>query len=413
MYNVGIDWADKKHDITIVDHTGEVIVQNFTVKNNLAGFEKLLDKLRATAPSLGEVKIGIETPHHLLVDFLIDQDYQVFYLFPGAMKSFRKRYRTSGARDDQFDSFVLADVLRTDRKPWRKIDFGSEQVREIRLITKDYHFMVACHTALSNSLRSTLKAYYPEYIGFFKDVACQTSLAFLLAHPDYTKASKLSRDELGAFFEAQHFRNSKTVNRIYDLLHKKHIMVPKSIVNIKKLKATACAKSLQTMAAEIALYKSRIQKMVEQHPDGQLFLGYPGVSHLSSARLLALFGDNRELYDDVSQLQGLAGTCPVTEKTGNFRTIYYRRGCNKFYRDVLHNIAFSSLTKAKWTMAYYQKHKAMGKGHGHALRCLANLHLKILFAIWKNRTPYDENIYLAQRTRNAIATKNQLILNLA
>jgi hypothetical protein len=34
------------------------------------------------------------------------------------------------------------------------------------------------HTGLSNSLRSTLKAYYPEYIGFFNNVACPTSLAY-------------------------------------------------------------------------------------------------------------------------------------------------------------------------------------------------------------------------------------------
>jgi len=37
----------------------------------------------------------------------------------------------SGARDDPFDAFVLADVLRTDsaQRHWREVDFGSDLVR--------------------------------------------------------------------------------------------------------------------------------------------------------------------------------------------------------------------------------------------------------------------------------------------
>ena len=114
MYYVGIDWADQKYDITIVDRHGTIILQNFTIKKNAAGFEQLLEKLRQLSADPQQVQTGIETPNNLVVDFLVDMGYAVFALFPGAMKSLRKRYRTSGARDDQFDAFVIADTLRTD-----------------------------------------------------------------------------------------------------------------------------------------------------------------------------------------------------------------------------------------------------------------------------------------------------------
>ncbi|NOY60017.1 MAG: IS110 family transposase [Calditrichaeota bacterium] len=31
----------------------------------------------------------------------------MFTIFPGAMKSFRQRYRSSGAKDDGFDAFII------------------------------------------------------------------------------------------------------------------------------------------------------------------------------------------------------------------------------------------------------------------------------------------------------------------
>ena len=413
MYYVGIDWADQKYDVMIVDHNGVIISPPVTIKKNAAGFEQLLEKLRKLSDDPQQFKIGIETPNNLVVDFLVDLGYAVFALFPGAMKSLRQRYRSSSARDDQFDAFVIADALRTDQaRPttpsvWRAVDFGSELVREIRLLARDHHDLVAERVRLTNSLRSTLKEYYPEYIQFFSDVACATSLAFLQAYPDFDTASQLTRQQVTDFFKEQHWRRHQTtVNNIYERLQGKRLKVPAALIRTKKHKALAVAKKLLALASDIEQYTQRLQELVEQHPDGQIFLSYPGVSYVTAARLLAIFGDNRELYADVSELQGRTGTCPVTEKSGDFSITYFRRACNKFYRDIMQLLAFSSLRVAAWAKAFYQKHRVQGHTHSHALRCLANLHLRILFAMWKNRTGYDENIFLAQRARHLIAKPN-------
>jgi len=406
MYYVGIDWADQKHDVTILDANGQVVLGNWTLPKSQAGFEELLDRLRKLSDHPEEVRIGIETPHNLLVDFLLDLGYPVFALFPGAMKSFRLRYRSSGARDDGFDSFVVADVLRTDTACWRRVEVGSEVIRELRLLTRDHHGLVEAQVALRNRLRSTLKEYYPEYIHFFVDVACPTSLAFLRAYPDFQSARRLSHQQLAEFFSRQGLRNGKITTRIYELLQQKPLSVPPIVVRVRKLKALSCVNKLIVLSAEIQQYLGRLKELVARHPDGPIFLSYPGASDVTAARLLALFGDNRNLFGQVRELQALAGTCPVTEKSGkNFTVTYCRTACNKFYRDVLHNLAFASLQRARWAMAYYKKHRTLGKTHSHALRCLANLHLRILFAMWKNRTPYNEDTFLAQRARHRIANK--------
>lgn len=168
MYYVGIDWADQKYDVMIVDHNGTAISPPVTIKKNAAGFEQLLDKFRQLSDDPQQFKIGIETPNNLVVDL----GYPVFALFPGAMTSLRQRFRASGARDDQFDAFVIADTLRTDQarqttlSVWRAVDFGSALVREIRLWAHDHHDLIAERVRLTNSLQSTLKEYYPESIGY-------------------------------------------------------------------------------------------------------------------------------------------------------------------------------------------------------------------------------------------------------
>jgi hypothetical protein len=226
MYYVGIDWADQKHDIKILDEHGALIVGNLTIKNNAAGFEQLRAQLRQCSEDPAAFKIGIETPNQLVVDFLLDFGYAVWAMFPGSMKSFRKRYRSSGARDDGFDAFVIADVVRTDTACWRSVDFGSPAVREIRLLAQAHHDATAWQVALSNSLRSTLKEYYPEYIRFFGNVACANALAFLQAYPDFDAARKLSQQQLAAFFKEHHLRNHKIIINIYQLLHQNICLCP-------------------------------------------------------------------------------------------------------------------------------------------------------------------------------------------
>lgn len=404
MYHVGIDWADQKHDVVIVDAHGARVGKPFTIANTLAGFEQLHAHLQRLAAEPGAFKIGIETQQHLLVDFLLDGDYPAWVMLPSAMKSLRQRYRSSGARDDAFDAFVLADTLRTDTACWRAIALGSESVREIRLLAQAHHDLVVWQVMLTNSLRSTLKTYYPAALEFFADVACANALAFWQAYPSFEAARQLSHEALRAFFKEHRLRNHKIADHIFARLQQPQPRIAPALLRVKQRKVQTCAALLSTLALELKAYVLRLREVVAQHPDGEIFLSYPGVAHVTAARLLALFGDNRERYAGVQEVQGLAGSCPVTQQTGkDYRVTYYRRACNKFYRDTLQQLAFSSLTKAAWAKVYYDAHRAKGHHHSHALRCLANLHLRILFAMWKNRTRYDENLFLAQKARHALA----------
>lgn len=409
MYYVGIDWADRKYDLVILNNRGDMVCSPFVIRKSEQDFSNLLLKLRKLSVNSDNFKIGIETPHNLLVDTLLAWNYPVFSIHPASMKSFRKRYRTTNARDDVYDSFVLADVVRTDKACWRKVEHGSEQTRRIRLLVVDHHKLIQKQTALQNSFKEIVKQFYPEYLDFFKDVACPTSLAFLLAFPTFDKAAKLSASQLQEFFKEHHLYSKKHGNNIYRILRQTPIPVAESIITIKSMAALTLAQQLVHLNQSIQIYEQTMASLCNNHPDYPIFSSFPGIALISSARLIAIFGDDRQLYKNVAAIQMIAGSCPVTEITGKdkkrnrvHKIVYFREGCNKIYRTFVYNIAFASLTKAAWAKAYYDQHRKKGHTHPHALRCLANLELKILFAMWKNNTKFDENIYLAQKTRHKL-----------
>ena len=63
MILVGVDVASKKHDVSIIRDTGEVIRDNFTIPNKESGYKKLLDeigKAEKLYPS-DKVRIGLES----------------------------------------------------------------------------------------------------------------------------------------------------------------------------------------------------------------------------------------------------------------------------------------------------------------------------------------------------------------
>ena len=409
MYYIGIDWADQKYDIVILDDSGKYVQEPLVIKKSQPGFNELLKIFQKLSPQPEDFKIGIETPTDLLINFLVFWDYPLFSVHPTSMKSFRKRYRTTNARDDSYDAFVLADVARTDSVCWKKVQQDSDLTNQIRTLVFDHHRFIQRHTAAHNSFKETLKQYYPEYNQFFKDVSCPASLAFFQQFPTFNQATELTKEQLTNFFRTYKIYNNKTISRIYNILHNDHIQVNEYIVVTKIMMASGYARQLVELKKTCHEYEKLLNTALNQHPDTETFISFPGIAETTAGRLIALFGDHRELHCNAFPFQAKAGTCPVTETTGydknskkGYKIVYYRVGCHKVYRDFVRNMAFASLTKADWIKAYYDKHRNMGHHHHHALRCLANLQLKILFAMWKHQKIFDENIYLAQRTRQAM-----------
>lgn len=407
MICIGIDWAVDSHTVTLLGTSGEVI-ETIVIKNRLAGFLTLLEAIRKhlrklePAATPDSVSFAIEDQNQRLTDFLLAQDFRGYLIEPSRMKGYRLRYHSSGNKTDPDDAFVLADVLYRDHDQLPRIAPDSEVVRALKTLLRDRESFVRDQTRLTNRLTSCLRQYYPEALDFFEDVAGKTALDFIAAFPDFAAASRLSRREVKRFLTEHHCYRETQLERILAVLGSKPTPVPAVIVRTKRQQALAIIQQLRIVQAAVAGYNVEIERLGAENEDVKRFRSMPGGGPIIGAGLSTLFGDDRTRFNSAMAVQSLAGTAPKTIQSGQFRTACFRFGCNRFYRMLLQQMALGALRSSMWAKQYYRGKRKEGKTHQHSLRCLANLLLKIAYAIWRDRTEYSEDRHLAQIMRHQL-----------
>ena len=405
MLYVGIDWATSSHTVTLLAGPGEVLT-TLTIDNTLKGFLTLLEAFRKhtgknkPAPTPKDVLFAIEDRNSRLGDFLLANGFTGYHIEPYRMKGYRLRYSSSGNKTDPADSFVLADVLCRDRDQLSLITPDSETVRALRTLLLDRVGFVRDQTRLTNRLTACLRQYYPEALKLFSDVAGKTALAFIEAYPVFTAARKLGRKQVQKFLAEHHCNRAAQLDRVLQALGDDPIPVLPVIVRTKQQQALSIIRQLRTVQAAVAEYDAEIQRLGDENEEVGRFRSLPGSGPLIGPGLHTLFGDDRTRFKRAMEVQSFVGTAPKTIQSGKYRAVRFRFGCNRSYRTLMQQMALGALVSSAWAKRYYNGKRTEGKRHQHALRCLANLLLKIAFAVWRDRSEYDEDRHLAQIMRH-------------
>lgn len=165
--------------------------------------------------------------------------------------------------------------------------------------------------------------------------------------------------------------------------------------------AQSLACRLAQLSDSIAGFDRQIAAVVATHPDEPLFRGVPGAGDVLVPRLIAAFGSDRSRFDHAEQVQTASGIAPVTRQSGKARQIVKRFHCPKFLRQTFHEFADQARKWSRWSKAFYRMKRAAGFRHHAAVRALAFKWIRILFRLWKTRTPYSEAQHLQQLQRHA------------
>ena len=399
---LGIDWSTQKHSAYFTNEKGTPL-SYLEVENNLSG----LNKLDAARHSLGicaqECIVGLETAHTLVMDFLAERNYQQIYvLHPNMVKSAQGRFRQSGAKDDRTDARLIADLLRTDLHrltPWHP---DSSLTCQIRARISLAHFLTRQAVATSNRLWSVLLRYYPAALEVFSGLEALITLLFIQAYPTPQAALQLSYAEFTAFLAAHHHRRPVEWPICFARLHTPQPAADPNIVLAYTPQAILLAASLETLLRNKYQLLQETHALFLQHPDAPIFASLPGTGKLLQPALLAKFGDNRLRFPSPAAVQQVAGTCPITRRSGKSKAVLFRLACDRNFRNIVHDWARASTVKSPWAAAYFHSVRSHTNSDTHALRCLANRWLAILWKLWQSRQPYDENYHLQQHLQRSL-----------
>ena len=398
---LGIDWSKNKHDVVVVNSTG-AIVASLVISHSPQGFSQLDHLRQHLGLRARDCVVGLETAHNLLVDFLWNRGYeQVYVIPPYVTRSARGRYRHSGARTDQSDAYVLANLLRTDRQhlyPWQP---DQPLTRQLRAQVGLLRFLTQQSVRLSNRLQAVLWRYYPAATLVFDRLDQNISLAFLQAYPNPEAIQSLSRSQFEQFAHQHgHYWQAKIVAS-FARLKQPQPHPDAHLAAIYQAEALQLSQLLVPIVTAKKTVLGQIKHLYLAHPDQPIFASLPGLGDRLGPALLVKFGDDRRRFPTPNSIQALAGTCPVTVWSGKRKTVRFRRACDHQFRQITQLWATKSLAQSVWANSYYQQVRPRCGSQSHAIRCLANRWLAIAWTLWQNRLAYDEAFHLRQRQARA------------
>jgi transposase len=346
--------------------------------------------------------VGLETAHNLIIDFLWARGYdQIYVIAPNVVKSSRGRYNQSGARTDQHDSRLLADLLRTDRArlyPWRADSLLTRQIGMQVGVIQDLTKQIVART---NRLRAVLLRYYPAALNVFSSLSGPVALRFLLAYPTPAAAISLSWTQFEAFALAEGYPNPKKLGDCYIRLQHLQLEASRETVLIYQHQVPFLAQELLGLVQHKTAALLQLRAWFSQHPDQAIFASLPGLGELLAPALLAKFGDDRQRFPTPASVQALAGTCPVTDQSGKRRLVKFRHGCDHQFRQICQQWARLSLRDSLWAKAYWSQIRPRCQSEQHAYRCVANRWIAVAWKLWQSGQPYDQSYHLQQRALRA------------
>lgn len=392
MWFTGIDWADTHHDIVIIEESGQKLT-SFRVTHNPQGLAELTSRLESVCGAGNKATMAciIETNHGLLITTLLEAGFAVYPVNP---KTVDRKRSAAGAKTDKIDAYLLAKHGRSEFADLRRLSPDSPGIAELKALTRDQDNLIHNQTRLVNQLTACLKAYYPVALSFFSKVQQPSTLQFLQTFPTPQEAMAATSEQIVAVLKtAGHSSAEKTAKKIVELLHQPILLADAVTTRTKARLMLALVRQLVPVMEEIAAYDKEIERLFLTHADSPLFSHLPRAGKRLAPRLLAEIGDDRQRYQNAASLQALAGTSPVPYESGNYAKPHRRYACIKPLRNVLQLFAWQSTQTEPWAMAYYQRKRQEGKSHSVAVRALANVWVRILFAVWLKREQYQSAVF--------------------
>jgi len=400
MWYTGIDWANDHHDVLVIDEKGRQ-VGSLRVDHNPQGLSKLNTFLEQIIGSESKEQMAciIETTHGLLIAHLLEMGWPVYPVNP---RTVDRRRSASGAKTDAIDAYLLAKTGRADLADLHRLTPDSEKIVELKLLTRDQDALIQMQTRLVNQLTACLKAYYPVALDLFSKLQQKSSLLFLQACPTPQAAMAASVEQIQTMLrQTRHPTPTTVAPKIFERLHQPHLQADVVTTRTKSRLMLVLVSQLLPLIEQIAQYDKEIDTLFLTHEDHELFESLPRAGQRLAPRLLAEIGDDRKRYQDASSLQALGGTSPVLFQSGMYSKAHRRLGCIKPLRNALHQFAWQTTQSEPWARDYYQRKRSEGKSHTVAVRALANVWVRILFAMWFHHTSYEATTFEQAQRQHA------------
>ena len=396
---VGIDWADKKHDVCIRPR-GSDAREFDVIRHSAEAIDAWLKDLHQQYS--GHIAVAVELSKGAIISALQKYDYiDIFPVNPSSLAKYREAFQPSKAKDDPTDAELAVDMLLRHPEHFKVLKPQSTEMRTLATMVEQRRRLVGERIRITNRLRFALKQYYPQVLQWFDHIDTPLFCAFVKRWPTLTQARRARANTLKRFFHEHHmYRESVLDNRRQAINGAKPLTLDDAVIMPYRIQALIMVDQLELMLKAIDQFDDEIAKLAHGHTDYALFEALPGAGPALAPRLLVAFGEQRERFKSAADMQKYSGVAPVTERSGQKHWVHWRLQCPTFMRQTFVEWAGKTINKSYWAGAYYQQQREKGSTHQAAVRSLAYKWIRIVYRCWQTGVAYDESRYLKALERH-------------
>lgn len=395
---VGINVAKQIHWAEIkIAETGRVLSSQ-AVENTPMAIEDLIQQIEVAQAEHGPARVGIDLLGgiaSLLEAMLLDAGLTVVHV-PGLAVNRARRGTVGGEhKSDPKDARVIADQVRM-RDDLRVIERLRDDDVELRLLVGRRSDIVADQTRRATRLRDMLASINPG-LERIVNVTTKTGIWLLTRYvtPGEYRAAGRRRvlAHLGKLGHVPAAVTTELANGAMAAANAQQISVPGEKVAADLIRGLAG--EMRAARDQLAAIDKQIAEVLDRHPDSALIRSLPGMGATLTAEFLATTGGISR-YGSGDHLAAAAGLAPILRQSGKVRYLQRATAGDKALKRVFYQSAFVAVGCDQASKTYYRRKRAEGKTHHQAVLALARRRVNVLYAIMRNRRPYE-----ADRTQAA------------
>lgn len=274
---------------------------------------------------------------------------------------------------------------------------GDPQLVELRELSRMQDELKELCNIVGNRLFQQLLRVFPQIFELGSIYADSWLLELLECAPTPEEARSLTLSKIRSILNKHRIRRLKP-DDVQRILRKTPLTVAPGVCAASRAHIRVLLPQLRLVQKQLDASADAIEGLLDhleqptqekEHRDVTIIRSLPGAGTTVAATMLAEARDAL-LSRDYHRLRLIAGTAPVTRQSGKSSRVTMRYACNQRLRAAMFFMALTLVRCDARLKALYGVHRARGQSHGHALRVVADRALKMLVAMLRSDTTYDE-----------------------
>lgn len=389
MFYIGVDIGKRHHEVGLINDKGNPVGKTVRFANSKEGSEKLLQFINQYKLIPDNTVVGMEATGHYwlsVFSFLHKLGFKITVFNPLQSDALRHFYIRK-TKTDVSDAYLIAQVIRIDSPD--ETPFVEEDLLELRHLERlRYSFVDQC-SDLKRKVISLLDQVFPEYEQIFSDVFGKSSTEVLIHSPLPEDLLQLDTEKLAELLRKGRLGETKAFNKANQIRESALNTFGISIgTDVFKLQ-------IQLLLEQISLIEKHLKKiekvMIDISNRQEHFLTtITGISDVTACVILGEIGSIKR-FERPEQLVAFAGLDASVHQSGDFnssRTRLSKRG-SPYLRRAIWQAAFVASFHDPALSLHYQRLRKRGKAHGTAVGAVARKLTHIIFAILRDKKPYE------------------------